>query len=136
MQPLLLVVLRLRLFIRQPRSEFSLNHHPHHTQSNFRLQSAFKFPPVLDFDHSDFAISTNNAPVRAYEYALNSLLEQLDAIDSDAMKKLLCPEGSGKGGGEGAGGCRKKGRGVGPSSHNYRSCEGRSERLRCRKRRA
>ncbi|KAI0281176.1 hypothetical protein BC826DRAFT_129314 [Russula brevipes] len=47
------------------------------------LQSAFKFSPVLDFDQSDLAISPNNAPVRAYEYALNGLLEQLDAIESD-----------------------------------------------------
>ncbi|KAI0283777.1 hypothetical protein BC826DRAFT_182670 [Russula brevipes] len=52
------------------------------------LQSAFKFPPVLDFDHSDLAISANNAPVRAYEYALNSLLEQLDAIDSDGDEEI------------------------------------------------
>ncbi|KAI0285165.1 hypothetical protein BC826DRAFT_1123659 [Russula brevipes] len=52
------------------------------------LQSAFKFPPVLDFDHSDFAISANNAPVRAYEYALNGLLEQLDAIESDGNEEI------------------------------------------------
>ncbi|KAI0280349.1 hypothetical protein BC826DRAFT_1112201 [Russula brevipes] len=47
------------------------------------LQSAFKLPPVLDFDHSDVAISPNNTPVRPYEYALNGFLEQLDAIESD-----------------------------------------------------
>ncbi|KAI0280352.1 hypothetical protein BC826DRAFT_1191577 [Russula brevipes] len=52
------------------------------------LQSAFKFPPVLDFDHSDFAISANNGPVRAYEYALNGLLEQLDAIESDGNEEI------------------------------------------------
>ncbi|KAI0287584.1 hypothetical protein BC826DRAFT_1108354 [Russula brevipes] len=52
------------------------------------LQSAFKFPPVLDFDHSDLAISPNNAPVRAYEYALNGLLEQLDAIDGDGDEEI------------------------------------------------
>ena len=47
------------------------------------LESAFKFPPVLDFGHSELAVTLNNAPVRAYEHALNGLLEQLDAIESD-----------------------------------------------------
>ena len=42
------------------------------------LESAFKFPPILDFDHSEFAATSNNAPVRAYEHALNGLLERLD----------------------------------------------------------
>jgi hypothetical protein len=52
------------------------------------LQSAFKFQPVLDFDYSDLAISPNNAAVRAYEYALNSLLEQLDTIESGGDEEI------------------------------------------------
>jgi hypothetical protein len=53
------------------------------------LESAFKFPPVLDFnDHSELAVSANNAPVRAYEKALNGLLEQLDAIESDGDEEI------------------------------------------------
>ncbi|KAI0299032.1 hypothetical protein B0F90DRAFT_1730216 [Multifurca ochricompacta] len=52
------------------------------------LESAFKFPAVLDFDRSELAVTSNNAPVRAYEYALNGLLEQLDAIDSDGDEEV------------------------------------------------
>ena len=52
------------------------------------LESAFKFPPVLDFDHSELAVTPNNAPVRAYEQALNGLLEQLDAIKSDGDEEV------------------------------------------------
>jgi hypothetical protein len=52
------------------------------------LESAFKFPPVLDFDHSELAVTSNNAPVRAYEYALNGLLERLDAIESDGNEEV------------------------------------------------
>jgi len=53
------------------------------------LESAFKFPPVLDFnDHSELAVSANNAPVRAYEKALNGLLEHLDAIESDGDEEI------------------------------------------------
>lgn len=52
------------------------------------LESAFKFPPVLDFDHSELAVSANNTPVRAYEQALNNLLEQLDAIESDGDEEV------------------------------------------------
>jgi hypothetical protein len=53
------------------------------------LESAFKFPPALDFnDHSELAVSANNAPVRAYEKALNGLLEQLDAIESDGDEEI------------------------------------------------
>ena len=52
------------------------------------LESAFKFPPVLDFDHSELAVTQNNAPVRAYEQALNGLLEQLDAIESDGDEEV------------------------------------------------
>ena len=52
------------------------------------LESAFKFPPILDFDHSELAVSSNNAPVRAYEHALNDLLEQLDGIESDGNEEV------------------------------------------------
>lgn len=52
------------------------------------LESAFKFPPILDFDHSELAVTPNNAPVRAYEHALNGLLEQLDAIESDGDEEV------------------------------------------------
>ncbi|KAH9955303.1 hypothetical protein BC827DRAFT_880695 [Russula dissimulans] len=62
--------------IRAVRSQFST------------LESAFKFPPVLDFEHSELAASTNNAPVRAYEQALSGLLEQLDAIESDGDEEV------------------------------------------------
>ncbi len=52
------------------------------------LESAFRFPPVLDFDHSELAVSPKNAAVRAYEQALTGLLEQLDAIDSDGDEEV------------------------------------------------
>jgi hypothetical protein len=52
------------------------------------LESAFKFPPVLDFDHSELAVTSNNAPVRTYELALNGLLERLDAIESDGDEEV------------------------------------------------
>ena len=52
------------------------------------LESAFKFPPTLDFDHSELAVTPNNAPVRAYEHALNGLLGQLDAIESDGNEEV------------------------------------------------
>lgn len=52
------------------------------------LESAFRFPAVLDFDHSELAVSATNAPVRAHEHALNALLEQLDAIESDGDEEI------------------------------------------------
>jgi BAG domain-containing protein len=52
------------------------------------LESAFKFPPVLDFDHDELSITSNNAPVRSYENALNGLLERLDAIESDGNEEV------------------------------------------------
>jgi hypothetical protein len=52
------------------------------------LESAFKFPRILDFDHSELAGTTNNAPVRAYEHALNGLLERLDGIESDGNEEI------------------------------------------------
>ena len=52
------------------------------------LESAFKFPAVIDFDHSVLAVSPNNAPMRTYESSLNGLLEQLDAIESDGDEEV------------------------------------------------
>ena len=52
------------------------------------LESAFKFPAIVDFDHSEVAAASNNAPVRAYELALNGLLERLDAIESDGNEEV------------------------------------------------
>ena len=52
------------------------------------LESAFKFPEVVDFDQSVLAVSANNAPLRAYENTLNGLLEQLDAIESDGDEEV------------------------------------------------
>jgi hypothetical protein len=52
------------------------------------LESAFKFPPILDFDHSELAVTSNNASVRAYEHALNGLLGRLDAIESDGNEEV------------------------------------------------
>jgi hypothetical protein len=52
------------------------------------LESAFKFPHILDFDHSELAATSNNAPVRAYEHALNGLLERLDGIESDGNEEV------------------------------------------------
>ncbi|KAI0270562.1 hypothetical protein BC834DRAFT_520505 [Gloeopeniophorella convolvens] len=52
------------------------------------LESAFKFPLHLDFERSELAVSPNNAPVRAYEQALNGLLEELDSIASDGDEEV------------------------------------------------
>jgi hypothetical protein len=52
------------------------------------LESAFKFPAIVDFDLSELAATSNNAPVRAYELALNGLLERLDAIESDGNEEV------------------------------------------------
>jgi BAG domain len=62
--------------IRAVRSQFSA------------LESAFKFRPILEFDHSELGVSSNNAPVRIYEHALNGLLERLDAIESDGNEEV------------------------------------------------
>ena len=62
--------------IRAVRKEFSA------------LESGFKFPAILDFDHSELAATSNNAPVRSFEVALNGLLERLDAIESDGNEEV------------------------------------------------
>ena len=52
------------------------------------VESTFKFPAVLDFDQSVLTVTTNNAPLRAFENTLNGLLEQLDAIKSDGDEEV------------------------------------------------
>ena len=52
------------------------------------LESAFKFPLILDLDHSKLAATSSNAPMHAYEHALNGLLERLDAIESDGNEEV------------------------------------------------
>ena len=54
----------------------------------YAIESAFKFPTVLDFDQSELAVTPNNAPVRAYEQALNDFLKQLDAIGSGGDEEV------------------------------------------------
>jgi BAG domain len=54
----------------------------------YAIDAAFKFPTVLDFDQSELAVTPNNAPVRAYEQALNDFLKQLDAIESDGDEEV------------------------------------------------
>ena len=44
---------------------------PTRNSTSICLESAFKFPAILDFEHSDRAVSSNNGPVRAYEYTVN-----------------------------------------------------------------
>jgi hypothetical protein len=51
------------------------------------LESAFKLAPILDFDHSELGVTSNNAPVR-YKHALNGLVERLDAIESDGNEEV------------------------------------------------
>ena len=57
------------------------------------FDSAFNFPSVLDFDHSELAIFPNNVPVGAYEQAINGLLEQFDAIESNGNEEVREVEG-------------------------------------------
>ena len=44
---------------------------PTRNSTSICLKSAFNFPAILDFEHSELAVSSNTGPVRAYEYALN-----------------------------------------------------------------
>ena len=56
-----------------------------------KLSAGFSLPPSLDFsdDESDgLAYTSTNAPVRVYEQALNMLLEQLDAVESDGDEEV------------------------------------------------
>ncbi|KAI0316638.1 hypothetical protein OF83DRAFT_227968 [Amylostereum chailletii] len=54
------------------------------------LTTTFRFPAALEFDSSadELAYTPVNAPVRAYEHALNGLLAQLDAVDSDGDEEV------------------------------------------------
>ncbi|KAI0033493.1 hypothetical protein K488DRAFT_84853 [Vararia minispora EC-137] len=54
------------------------------------LTTSFTFPSALDFDAagSELAFTPANAPLRAYEHALNGLLAQLDAVDSDGDEEV------------------------------------------------
>lgn len=56
-----------------------------------KLSAGFSLPPSLDFSDDEpdgLAYTTTNAPVRVYEHALNQLLEQLDAVESDGDEEV------------------------------------------------
>jgi len=56
-----------------------------------KLSSDFSLPSSLDFadDEADgLAYTPTNAPIRVYEHALDGLLEQLDAIESDGDEEV------------------------------------------------
>ncbi|EJU00316.1 hypothetical protein DACRYDRAFT_100904 [Dacryopinax primogenitus] len=55
------------------------------------LTYAFAFPRVLTFaflDTPELAYTAQNAPIHSYEHALNSLLQELDGIDSEGDKEV------------------------------------------------
>ena len=56
-----------------------------------RLSSGFTFPPSLDFSDDEpdgLAYTPTNAPVRVYEHALDNLLAQLDAVETDGDEEV------------------------------------------------
>ena len=56
-----------------------------------KLSAGFSLPPSLDFSDDEpdgLAYTATNAPVRVYELALNRLLEQLDAVESDGDEEV------------------------------------------------
>ncbi len=56
-----------------------------------KLSSGFSFPPSLDFDDDEpdgLAYTPTNAPVRVYEHALDGLLAQLDAVETDGEEEV------------------------------------------------
>ncbi|KAI0255569.1 hypothetical protein BJV78DRAFT_684790 [Lactifluus subvellereus] len=56
-----------------------------------KLSGGFSLPPLLEFadDEADgLAYSPTNAPVRLYEHALDELLVQLDAVESDGDEEV------------------------------------------------
>ena len=56
-----------------------------------KLSADFSLPPSLDFSDDEpdgLAYTPINAPVRVYEHALNRLLEQLDAVESDGDEEV------------------------------------------------
>lgn len=55
------------------------------------LCSGFTFPPSLDFSDDEpdgLAYTPTNAPVRVYEHALDNLLAQLDAVETDGDEEV------------------------------------------------
>ena len=55
------------------------------------LSSGFTFPPSLDFSDDEpdgLAYTPTNAPVRVYEHALDNLLAQLDAVETDGDEEV------------------------------------------------
>lgn len=56
-----------------------------------KLSTGFSLPSSLDFSDDEpdgLAYTTTNTPVRVYEHALNKLLEQLDAVESDGDEEV------------------------------------------------
>jgi hypothetical protein len=56
-----------------------------------KLSDGFSLPSSLDFSDDEpdgLAYTPANAPVRVYEHALNRLLEQLDAVESDGDEEV------------------------------------------------
>ncbi|KAH9003668.1 hypothetical protein EDB86DRAFT_2845923 [Lactarius hatsudake] len=56
-----------------------------------KLSTDFSIPPSLDFsdDEADgLAYTPTNTPIRAYEHALEGLLAQLDAVESDGDEEV------------------------------------------------
>ena len=56
-----------------------------------KLSADFSIPPSLDFsdDEADgLAYTPANAPIRVYEHALEGLLAQLDAVESDGDEEV------------------------------------------------
>ncbi|KAF8487136.1 hypothetical protein DFH94DRAFT_703283 [Russula ochroleuca] len=56
-----------------------------------RLSNGFSLPPSLDFSDDEpdgLAYTPTNAPVRVYEHALDELLAQLDAVETDGDEEV------------------------------------------------
>ncbi len=56
-----------------------------------KLSVGFSLPPSLDFSDDEpdgLTYTPTNAPVRVYEHALDKLLEQLDAVESDGDEEV------------------------------------------------
>lgn len=56
-----------------------------------KLSAGFSLPSSLEFSDDEpdgLAYTPTNAPVRAYEHALNKLLEELDAVESDGDEEV------------------------------------------------
>jgi hypothetical protein len=56
-----------------------------------KLSAEFSFPPSLDFSDEEadgLAYTPTNAPIRVYEHALEGLLTQLDAVESNGDEEV------------------------------------------------